>query len=567
MHKEEIFSLIKLIDKTNIDQLKEISFTSDYLPIIFFIMLSYYENKSCTVSNLSFSNKIPFNTAKRKINNLINAKLIYRNTRLRNGKHNIFLPTPSLINIFEDYLNNIKNHIGNNFGINENNTDSNNWYYGGKYFKSKTIPNPQKTILKNKHLKDIKFLVWESSAFNFLKNYVEPLENLTNLKITFQKMKWDDLKREIITNGKNKFSKYDLVLYDSIWLADLIHNKSILDISEYILSEEFELSDFYHEGMYANRFKNNYYGIPFQVTMHNLCYRKDIFLKKALSGPENTFDIIKSLKILHKPEKNIYGISFTGAKGMHLGNFFCSLLGATFETPLFNFNKVYKGYEIDNIKMSNLETNINNANSIKALEFIKEIYQYGHPNILNLTQGLQHKPFFKKEVCMAFIWSGMMGPVELDNMHPLYKKTETLPFPTFYKNQNHILPYGGFNIGIPNNIRENKIKSIWNFLNFFTSSESFKKIHSLGGICTPRFSLIKDPEITDHSSLTKDISNYSQNHMLQNWMRPALKNMELIYVILTNEIREYLQNNISSKYIAQNLENKINKIIKNEANI
>ncbi|MDA0968188.1 MAG: hypothetical protein O2935_02490, partial [Proteobacteria bacterium] len=156
MHKEEIFSLIKLIDKTNIDQLKGISFTSDYLPIIFFIMTSYYENKSCTVSNLSFSNKIPFNTAKRKINDLINAKLIYRNTRLRNGKHNIFLPTPSLINIFEDYLNNIKNHIGNNFGINENNTDSNSWYYGGKYFKSKTIPNPQKTILKNKHLKEIK---------------------------------------------------------------------------------------------------------------------------------------------------------------------------------------------------------------------------------------------------------------------------------------------------------------------------------------------------------------------------------------------------------------------------
>ncbi|MDA1181845.1 MAG: hypothetical protein O3C64_05730, partial [Proteobacteria bacterium] len=178
MHKEEIFSLIKLIDKTNIDQLKGISFTSDYLPIIFFIMTSYYENKSCTVSNLSFSNKIPFNTAKRKINDLINAKLIYRNTRLRNGKHNIFLPTPSLINIFEDYLNNIKNHIGNNFGINENNTDSNSWYYGGKYFKSKTIPNPQKTILKNKHLKEIKFLVWESSAFNFLKNYVKPLENL-----------------------------------------------------------------------------------------------------------------------------------------------------------------------------------------------------------------------------------------------------------------------------------------------------------------------------------------------------------------------------------------------------
>ena len=65
----------------------------------------------------------------------------------------------------------------------------------------------------------------------------------------------------------------------------------------------------------------------------------------------------------------------------------------------------------------------------------------------------------------------------------------------------------------------------------------------------------------------KDISNYSRNHMLQNWMRPPLRNMELIYATLTNEIREYLQNNVSSKFIAQKLENKINNIIKNEANI
>ena len=85
-----------------IEQIKEINFTEDYLPIIFFIMTSYYENKSCTISNLSLANSIPFNTAKRKINNLLNSKLIYKNTRLRDGKHHIFLPTPSLINIFID---------------------------------------------------------------------------------------------------------------------------------------------------------------------------------------------------------------------------------------------------------------------------------------------------------------------------------------------------------------------------------------------------------------------------------------------------------------------------------
>ena len=71
MHKAEIFSLIKLIEKTKITQLQEINFSEDYLPVIFFIMNSYYENKLCTFSNLSTSTKIPFNTAKRKINLLI----------------------------------------------------------------------------------------------------------------------------------------------------------------------------------------------------------------------------------------------------------------------------------------------------------------------------------------------------------------------------------------------------------------------------------------------------------------------------------------------------------------
>ena len=563
MHKEEIFSLLRLIEKTKIIQLKEINLTDDYLPIIFFIMISYYENKICTISNASSSSNIPYNTAKRKINNLLNSKLIYKNKRIKDGKHNIFLPTPSLINIFEKYLDNIKNHIGKNFGVNIND-HNNNWYFGGNYFKSKIIGNSKKVNLKNKQLKEIKFLIWESAGFNFLSKYKKKLEDLTNLKVEFIPKKWNSLRKEIMLNQKKKSSFYDLILFDSIWLADLIKEKSLLNISEFILSEDFELSDFYHEGMYANQRKNNFYGVPFQITMHNLCYRKDLFLKNTLSSPENINDLLQSAKILHKPEKNFYGISFPGALGMHLGHFFCNFLGASFETPLFNFTQIYKGYDVGDIEIKNLSTNIRKEKSIKALEYLKELFQFSHPITLNLTQGYQHYPFFNKEVGMAFIWSGMMGAVDLNSMHPLYKKIEMLPFPISSQNQNQILPYGGFNIGVPSNIKEEKITSIWNFINFFTSAESFKKIHSLGGVCTPRFSLINDPDISKTTKITKAISNYSQNHKLQNWMRPSIINIELIYSILSNEIQEYLNKNISAKFIANKLENKLNSIIQNE---
>lgn len=168
MHKAEIFSLIKLIQKTNITQLKEINLSDDFLPVIFFIMQSYYENKLCTLSNLSSSTNIPFNTSKRKINNLINLKLIYTSKRIKGGEHNIFLPTPSLINIFEQYLFSIKIHIGKNFGIKNSQLEESQWFYGGNYFKSKIIPKPKKINLKNSKIQNINILIWRSSAYKFL---------------------------------------------------------------------------------------------------------------------------------------------------------------------------------------------------------------------------------------------------------------------------------------------------------------------------------------------------------------------------------------------------------------
>ena len=295
MHKAEIFSLIKLIQKTNITQLKELNLSEDFSPVIFFIMQSYYENRLCTLSNLSYSTNIPFNTSKRKINNLINLKLIYAAKRIEDGQHNIYLPTPSLINIFEQYLVSIKSHIGKNFGITNNQLGNNQWFYGANYFKSKIIPKPQKINLKNSKIQSVKILIWRSSSYDFLINQKKNLEELTNLKIEFFPKAWSELKKEIILNVKNKNSKYDLVLFDQIWLRELIDKNSLLNLSEYILSDDFELSDFYYEGMHTTQYENNFYGVPLQITMNNLCYRKDIFLKHSLSNPENTHDLISSL--------------------------------------------------------------------------------------------------------------------------------------------------------------------------------------------------------------------------------------------------------------------------------
>ena len=47
-------------------------------------------------------------------------------------------------------------------------------------------------------------------------------------------------------------------------------------------------------------------------------------------------------------------------------------------------------------------------------------------------------------------------------------------------------------------------------------------------------------------------------------MRPSIQNIELIYKILSVEIQEYLQNNLSAKFIINKLDNKINLLIKNE---
>ena len=47
-------------------------------------------------------------------------------------------------------------------------------------------------------------------------------------------------------------------------------------------------------------------------------------------------------------------------------------------------------------------------------------------------------------------------------------------------------------------------------------------------------------------------------------MRQPMKNIESIYEILSNEIQKYLINNISTKSIIDELDNKVNTLLKND---
>ena len=47
-------------------------------------------------------------------------------------------------------------------------------------------------------------------------------------------------------------------------------------------------------------------------------------------------------------------------------------------------------------------------------------------------------------------------------------------------------------------------------------------------------------------------------------MRPPMKNIESIYEILSIEIQKYLMNNVSIKSVTDNLDNKVNTVLRND---
>ena len=101
-----------------------------------------FEGKILTQTALTMAANVPYGSAIRRINELIDEGYILKRQRSKTGKSFSLHPSKQLIGRFEEYAFQLKSHIGVTFGFNEGGKSLDDFYFGASYMASSTLSYP-----------------------------------------------------------------------------------------------------------------------------------------------------------------------------------------------------------------------------------------------------------------------------------------------------------------------------------------------------------------------------------------------------------------------------------------
>ncbi len=110
--------------------------------IVAYAMRRHLEGKLLTITSAAMAADVPYGTAMRRITELIDEGLLHKRIKSRSGKSFSLHPTRKLILEFESFAMQLKAMVGNTFGFNTGDGEIGDFYFGGYYMASRTLPYP-----------------------------------------------------------------------------------------------------------------------------------------------------------------------------------------------------------------------------------------------------------------------------------------------------------------------------------------------------------------------------------------------------------------------------------------
>ena len=267
-------------------------------------------------------------------------------------------------------------------------------------------------------------------------------------------------------------------------------------------------------------------------------YRKDLFQKYKIKPPVNYEELFSACKILQNVNEIESPISWPARKGQPLATSFI-LAMANFGKPYINLRYIGDNiYEIDSDQIS-LKANFLSDAAFQAAEMLKELTSYSPQNISSHSNDECVEYYSQGKSAMVFNWSSRAHLFELNKNSPAYNKTSYLPRPAGHPSF-QVSPIGGFSLGIPSNVSDEKIPFIMANIRKFVSPEIIKYYIEHGSLTSPVFSVVNDPEVRALSPIFNEIDKMEKDEKFVEWARYPLPTYSNIIEEVGNKIFNYL---------------------------
>ena len=539
MNRNEITTLLKFVSKTRILFNKTVSnqtIDADWR-IFSYVISNHLENKICTTTSIIQVSGLPFATGLRKVNKLIKEKKLIKRSKTKSGKSFSIHPSGDLIKEFTEYLLLIKNEFASQLGFGG---VDNNFYFGTSLSAGNIIPAPTVITNQNKKFKKIRFLSNDNPTFKVINNNLDFFEYIFDCQIDL--IIESDLKKllnKIITNSQSNLkSKFDIVAFNIPWIGQLANLNCLTPLDMHVEKIGLNLNDFHYSGIRSSSFKKQLFGIPIEAIPDLLFYRKDLFQKYGIKPPVNYEELFSACKILKSANEIDSPISWPARKGQPLATSFI-LAMANFGKPYINLRYIGDNiYDLDSEKIS-LKANFLSEAAFNAAKMLKELISYSPNNISSHSNDECVEFYSQGKSAMVFNWSSRAHLFELNKESPAYNNTGYLPRPAGHP-LFQVSPIGGFSLGIPSNVSEEKIPFIMSNIRKFVSPEVIKYYIEHGSLSSPLFSVVNDPEVRALSPIFNELDKIEKDEKFVEWARYPLPTYSNIIEEVGNKIFNYL---------------------------
>jgi multiple sugar transport system substrate-binding protein len=562
MTKEELLRILDFVDTTRslTEKRANFSMVDPRWNLISFAVRRHYESKLNTTTSMALAADVPYGSALRRINELIEENLLLKRARSKTGKSFSIHPSKKLINEFESFAFQLKSHVGNTFGFNNEETGSGDFYFGGSYMASRILSFP--SVMKDGIGYDqvLRILTPSDPTFITLSGFSRNLNEFSGGRLEIINLPLDELHEEITRNAAKPASDYDIIALDLPWIGELVEKNMIRPLKDIIERERYRFSDFHNTAWKGSGYDGEPYALPIQPTAELLFYRKDLFDLAEMSPPQTMDDVLLSAKKLHHSQPDLAGIVMNYGPGSPIAHTFMQTM-ADFGQPVINLPEMGSDFGVDNLHGEHFRPLIDSAAGYQAAHFMIELSRYAHPDSIGCNWDQRMKLFANGKAAMTYGWSIRASIFELNESCPAHGKVEYVPHP-HGPGVKTVSPVGGFSLAIPANLSESRVPTAWKMMEYLTRPELMKWYVQNGNLSSPRFSTSADPEVRAMSNIIERVDAMEKKGQLQLWPRPPIPEFSDMVAILGEEIHALIQGDLTVASALKKAQERVDRLMR-----
>lgn len=538
LSKEEMLRFLDFLDELGSEAEQSMELLAD--PACFrmmgFLVRQHLDAKLVTITALAAASGVPYATAMRRIEEMLEKGHIVKRSKTKTGKSFSLHPSERMLAGWYDYTRRVKSIIGKALGIAGARSNFDDYFFGGSYLSARIIPPPSVPPAGLQLHSPLRMLVHADPSFMAMESLKRQFEQIFGVQIRNRALSIDRLYTEAIENAQLKASRYDIIACDLPWVGEFATKGVLLELDGLIASSALNVTDFHAAGWNGGKYNRKQYGIPIQTTPELLLFRRDLFAEDGLVPPSTTDELIAAARHFHKPHIGLRGIAWNGARGTPMGHTFAMAMAA-FGRPLLNLRPMHGDFDTSFIAGERLRPVIDSEEGRLAAEYLLELLSYAPLGILNMSWYERMVAYGRGEVAMAFGYTLFAPYLEMQASSPARDNTGFLPHPRGPRGKN-VAPVGGYLLGIPANLSEDRIAAAWQAVQTLTSAEAVKLYILNGSRVSPRFSVSADPEVQATSDVIAAVDSMARIGQLQFWPRPPAPEIQQIFTICGNEMHD-----------------------------